>query len=274
MPARVYTRVADRIRRPIPQCLPVLPGSLPIVSFGDPDAASVATLSLNPSWIEFERPRGGWLHGSDRRVASLVSIGVTDPRNLDDEQVASVVCERNGYFMGPNWYKAWFHWLETMLCRSGAGSYLNGSACHLDLVQWATKPAQGELDPAVWDRLVADDHEFLHWQLQTSDVSVVLMNGASVVRWVERAGLLRAIDCDQLRYRTKSGSARAMPLYRGVADGVLFLGWNTPLASAISTDGREKLVGWVSDRLDESSPPTGPCRAAVERIRPITSHGS
>ena len=258
MPGRVHKKVADRIRRPIPQGLSVLPGSLPIVSFGDPNAASVATLSLNPSWIEFERPRGGWLHGSDRRVASLVSIGVTDPRNLDDDQVASVVGESSGYFMGPNWYKAWFHWLEAMLCRSGAGSYLNGSACHLDLVQWATKPAQGVLDPSVWDRLVADDHEFLHWQLQTSDVSVVLMNGASVVRWVERAGLMSAIDCDQLRYRTTSGSARAMPLYRGVAEGVLFLGWNTPLASAISTDGREKLIGWVSDRLDENSPKTGP----------------
>jgi len=253
MPGLVHTTVVERIRRPIPQGLSVLPGSLPIVSFGDPEVASVATLSLNPSWIEFERPRGGWLHGSERRVASLISVGVTDPRELDDDQVARVVRESNGYFNGPNWYKAWFHWLETMLSRSGAGSYLNGSACHLDLVQWATKPAQAGLDPAVWDRLVADDHEFLRWQLQTSGVSVVLMNGASVVRWVEQAGLLAAADRDRLRFQTKAGP-REMAVYRGVADGVLFLGWNTPLANAISTDGREKLIVWVSDQLGQSSP--------------------
>jgi hypothetical protein len=273
MPARVPTEVAERIRRPIPEGLSVLPGSLPIVSFGDPNTASVATISLNPSWIEFEGPRGGWLHGSDRRVASLVSIGVTDPRNLDDDQVASVVGESNRYFMGPNWYKAWFNWLEKMLCGSGAGSYLRGSACHLDLVQWATKPAQGELDPAVWDRLVADDREFLQWQLHTSGVSVVLMNGASVVRWVERAGLLSGIDRDVMHYRTTSGSARTMTLYRGVAEGLLFLGWNTPLASAISTDGRERLIGWVSERLDENSPKTKPGRVP-HGSKPITSRES
>ena len=238
----------------------MLPGSLPIVSFGDPDTASVATLSLNPSWIEFERPRGGWLHGSDRRVASLTSIGVTDPRELDDDQVSGVVCESHRYFKGPNWYKAWFHWLETMLSRSGAGSYLNGSACHLDLVQWATKPAQGGLDPAVWDGLVAEDHEFLHWQLQTSGVSVVLMNGASVVRWVERAGLLAAAGSDRLRFQTKAGP-REMPVYHGIAEGVLFLSWNTPLASPISADGREKLIAWVADHLRQRSP-AAPRRAA------------
>ena len=61
---------------------------------------------------------------------------------------------------------------------SGAGSYIDGSACHLDLVQWATKPAQGKLPAEVWNSLVQDDHEFLRWQLLTSNVSVVLMNGA------------------------------------------------------------------------------------------------
>lgn len=131
----------------------------------------------------------------------------------------------------------------------------------------------GPLDRAVWDTLVANDHEFLYWQLQTSDVSVVLMNGASVVRWVERAGLLSAVDGDELRYQATSGAVRTMPLYRGVADRVLFLGWNTPAASAISTDGREKLIGWVSDRLNESSPKTRP-DAAADETEVLPSGGS
>jgi hypothetical protein len=71
--------VTERIRRPIPAGLSVLPGTLPIVSFGDPSVAAVATLSLNPSWIEFEAPRGGWLDGARRRVASDGRQPALDP---------------------------------------------------------------------------------------------------------------------------------------------------------------------------------------------------
>lgn len=256
MAEAVHSVVAERIRRPIPAGLSVLPGSLPIVSFGDPNVAAVATLSLNPSWIELEARRGGWLDGPRRRVASLVSLSIDDPRELDDEQVAQVVAECNAYFTGGNWYRAWFHWLESLLAGSRAGSYMDGSACHLDLVQWATKPAQGKLPAEVWDRLVQDDHEFLRWQLLTSNVSVVLMNGASVVRWVEQAGLLTDVEQDQLSYQSKT-RRRTMRLYRGIAEGVLFLGWNIPLDRAISRDGRERLIGWVAQRLAERSAAPG-----------------
>jgi hypothetical protein len=92
--------IAERIRKPLPEGLCVLPGTLPVVSFGDPNQATVATLSLNPSWREFESADGVWLDGSRRRLASLISLGVPDPRELDDEQVATVAAESNGYFRG------------------------------------------------------------------------------------------------------------------------------------------------------------------------------
>jgi hypothetical protein len=98
--------VAERIRRPMPPGLRVLPESLPVVSFGDPDVAVVATLSLNPSWREFQEPTGAWRLGAERRLASLKSIGAEDPRNLEHDQVAQVVAESNAYFRGPNWYKS------------------------------------------------------------------------------------------------------------------------------------------------------------------------
>jgi hypothetical protein len=113
--------VAERIRRPTPAGLSVLPGSLPVVSFGDPNVATVATLSLNPSWLEFQSASGAWLLGPERRLASLISLGASDPRDLDDDQVAQVVAESNAYFRGPNWYRGWFHWLESMLAGVGRG---------------------------------------------------------------------------------------------------------------------------------------------------------
>ncbi len=241
--------VAERVRRSIPPGLSVLPGSLPVVSFGDPSRAVVATLSLNPSWIEFQSPAGVWLRGRDRRLASLVSLRAGDARDLDDDQVEQVVVECNGYFRGPNWYRTWFHWLESLLQDSQAGSYFDGSACHLDLVQWATKPAQGKLAQVVWDRLVEQDRDFLRWQLAASNVRAVLLNGASVVRWVQQAGLVSGLDESILEYRAANGLGQ-IRMSRAVAAGVLFIGWNKPLAGALAADGRRQLSRWVGEALD------------------------
>jgi hypothetical protein len=243
--------VAERIRRPIPPGLSVLPGSLPVVSFGDPNGALAATLSLNPSWREFESPDGTWLSGSGRRLASLISLGASDPRELDDKQVATVVAESDSYFLGPNWYRGWFHWLESLLNASGTGSYFDGTVCHLDLVQWATKPAQGELPTEIWRSLVEEDRDFLRWQLANTNVRVLLLNGASAVQWLEEAGLVDEFEADLIPYNTRNGGAK-LRVYRANADGVAVLGWNRPLAGALSSDGRLKLSSWVADAAQAS----------------------
>ena len=240
--------VAERIRRPIPAELYVLGGSLPVVSFGDPDRARVATLSLNPSYLEFQSPMGSWLLGADRRLASLTSIGVIDPRDLDDVQVAQIIAESNRYFCGPNWYKGWFHWLEHLLTSSGAGSYFDGSACHLDLVQWATKPVQGQLPRVAWDRLVDDDRTFLHWQLRNSNVGTVLVNGATAVAALTQARVIDRFDDDVIEYPSAAGHGR-LRVFRALSDGVLFLGWNKVLAGAIAKDGRRLLTSWIEASL-------------------------
>jgi hypothetical protein len=245
----VAPAVAERIRRPLPKDLAVLPGSLPVVSFGDLDGATVATVSLNPSWQEFQSKSGEWLRGKDRRLTSLVSLGMTDPRDLDDDQVLQVVTDSNNYFRGPNWYKRWFNWLQSSLVNSGAGSYLDGSACHLDLVQWATKPVQRQLSRPIWDRLVEQDSSFLHSQLRNSLINVALLDGASVVEWIRRAGLVSEFDEDGFAFQTQSGSGR-LRLFQAVARDVLFLGWNRPLASAIAADGRRRLVRWIARELE------------------------
>jgi hypothetical protein len=244
--------VAERIRRPIPSDLFVLPGSLPVISFGDPNRAVTATLSLNPSCREFESRAGAWLSGSQRRLASLISLGASDPSELNDEQVATVVAESVRYFRGPNWYREWFHWLEAVLNASNAGSYFDGTACHLDLVQWATKPAQGELPADVWRRLVESDRDFLRWQIANSTVRTLLLNGAAVVEWLQGAGLVGAFDEERVPYETRKGKTAVLRVYRASVGGVVMLGWNRPLAGALSHDGRLKLSSWVAEALQAS----------------------
>src|SRR6202044_3824804 len=98
----------------------VLPGSLPVVSFGDPGTATLATVSLNPSPLEFLARNWEWLPDAKRRLASLRSLGVKEPGDLDAGQVRQVVAESYGYFRGENWYRPWFGWLERLLASSGA----------------------------------------------------------------------------------------------------------------------------------------------------------
>lgn len=244
----VQPEVEARIRRAIPDGAGVLPQSLPVVSFGDPGTAAVATLSLNPSWREFLTPSAEWPAGGERRLASLHSMGVKDPGELDAGQVGQVVAESYGYFQGNNPYWLWFGWLERLLTSSGAGSYRDGSACHLDLVQWATRPAQGELPAEAWQRLVNEDREFLRWQLAHANVSVVLLNGASVIAGLLTAGLAGDLAEDRLEYPAKKGTGH-LRVFRGVSDGVRFLGWNRPLAGALPGPARDALTGWVAAAL-------------------------
>jgi hypothetical protein len=71
--------VAARIRGGAPQNCNVLPGSTPVVAFGDPRSSPVATLGLNPSRIEFEED-GVELDGHLRRFETLRSLGSTASR--------------------------------------------------------------------------------------------------------------------------------------------------------------------------------------------------
>jgi hypothetical protein len=72
----------DMACRPVPVS-EVVTGSTPVVAFGDPRNASVATLGINPSWHEFLAEDGSLLSGSKRRLATLTSLNAKDTALLD-----------------------------------------------------------------------------------------------------------------------------------------------------------------------------------------------
>jgi hypothetical protein len=265
--AAIQPEVESRIRRAIPESAGVLSGSLPVVSFGDPGAAAVATVSLNPSWREFLAPSGEWLLGGKRRLASLHSMRVKDPCELDAGQVSQIVADCYGYFKGGNWYRLWFGWLERLLTDSGLGSYLDGSACHLDLVQWATRPAQRKLPAEAWQRLVDEDREFLRWQLAHANVSAVLVNGASVLGGLREAGLVSDLAEDRLEYQADEGTGY-LRVFCGASEGIRFLGWNRPLAGALPGKARDALAGWVAATLPTSAQTPTPWQTAAAPAGP------
>ncbi len=240
----VPQELAERIRRPIPPDCSVVPGSLPVVAQGDPTTARVATLTVNPSKLEFTTPKGTWLPPQYRRVESLRSLGVEDAAVLTDEKVSAVAHRCHGYFTGnPN--RPAFAALEQLLTAVGLGSYYDGTACHLHLVQWATNPVWSGLTPAVRAQLVVTDAEFLRWQLRAAAVQRVLVNGANTWDWLVRAGMIGGFDVEALEYHNTKGRVKTMAVCRAESDGVRWQGWAVPVEDALSTEGRHSRVEWL-----------------------------
>ncbi len=224
------------VRRPVPhRC--VVAGSTPVVAFGDPRRARVATLGINPSLREFceAKPVPGvgrlLLAGTRRRLLTLDVLGLRRMEDASPEQVRQVVEECASYFERPTAYW-WFKVLQRLLTAAtdGRDTYTNRGACHLDLVQWATEPVWGKLDPDLQRHLLAEGVPHLRRQLEHHDsIQVVLLNGKQVIDQVREAGLAELTDVGSAVYRPRDGQQTR--LYVGQARGdllhrpVQFLGW-------------------------------------------------
>lgn len=193
----IPAEVAARIRRvPEPE-LGILEGSTPVVFFGNQPNARVATLGINPSSREFTTgpvPSPGQqpqlLDGDARRFETLDSLGIDSITDATDAHVEAIYQRCLNYFApdpdtgaSPRptaYWNEWFKHLEDIIQPLTGHSYLNGTACHLDLSQWATFPLWGQLSKAVQDSLLRQDEEFLKGQLSAQNLHVVYLNGRSV----------------------------------------------------------------------------------------------
>jgi hypothetical protein len=263
--------LVDMVRRQPPDDRFVVAGSTPVVSFGDPLKARVATLAINPSvreFIEHGRP----LVGAKRRLATLESLGLDSMDEASDEQVATVVAECNGYFHR-NPYRVWFGPLDEILRVATGCSYWNGDACHLDLVQWATDPIWGKIPSAeVRSRLLADGVLHLRNQLAASPLEVVLLNGKTVIEHVIACGLA-GLDVVGDIADTSGQKTRQWLLYdgQGQGQGTRFLGWSCNLQSSFLRGGFAQRLGeWARDRLGTEDPGTSATRSQSERSDPRT----
>lgn len=92
--------IARRLRMPAPAHCAMVPGSTPVIAFGDPRTARVATLGLNPSRREILDRHGRELDGPQRRLETLRSLGGDDLATAPDsvlEHAFSACCR---YFQG------------------------------------------------------------------------------------------------------------------------------------------------------------------------------
>jgi hypothetical protein len=159
----------------------VIPWASPVPVFGDPARARVATLGINPSSREFVDASGREIEGPLRRLHTLRSLGL---RNWQRTERSHLQLIRNycvDYFHR-NPYDAWFKRLDYILSGAGATYYgFASSACHLDLVPYATAPKWGELRPDQRATLLAMSQESLALLLRDSEVKVLILNGRAVI---------------------------------------------------------------------------------------------
>ena len=217
--------IMERIMRPIPPDCCVAPERWPTIANGDPGAAMVATVGLNP---------GGAFPGDKPNTPEEAWEG--QKRYFRDHQPAR-----------------YFDPLEGVLNACGAsygGKYdLDGSyaipACNLDLVNWET-------DPRLWNHvptearneLLKKDEEFLATLLRENPNIVLLLgNGKTVTEELRRRQRGRIESVDTLAV---PGYKRKMRVFVGEAADRRYIGWNYPL-ERIGTKMREKLAQRVGE---------------------------
>jgi len=172
-----------------PEGCGVVAGSTPVLFFGNP-YARIATISLNPSYKEFLHNDGALLSENRRRLATLPSLGIQRYDQINDQIASKIINECAGYFKQSP--LDWFRPLNRILHEGLNVSYYEDTACHLDLVQWATSPAWSGLRDKIQRKLLNNSLEFLIYQLLHGNYRLVIVNGSGVkkeiqfLQWEER----------------------------------------------------------------------------------------
>jgi hypothetical protein len=246
------SRLLDQASRPPADPAVVVPDSTPVVSFGDPRRASVVTLGINPSSRQFVRQNGALREGTARRLATLPWLGLSSWEEMDAAAGARVLAECATYFRpGGVPYRRWFDPFDGLLRAGLNASYYDGSACHLNLVAWATDPVWRGLDRAAWRRLLEADLPVVVEQLGEGGYRVVVVNGRTAISEVADAGLVEwSVDL-------RLAGPPSADLCVGESGGTRYVGWtcnlqNQPGAARLAGD----LARWL--RSAAPSPVTSP----------------
>lgn len=258
------TTLIDRLDNPAVAMADVIKWGAPVPSFGDLSTSRIATVGLNPSNREFMDEAGGELQGRFRRFHTLNSLGITDWSDVDARHL-QLILESCRIYFSRNPYDRWFKRLDQVVSGTKASFYdRNCSACHLDLIPYATVCKWTELKPQQRSSLLAVAADFLALLLRDSPVRVLILNGRSVVEnFQEIAGISLA------REQMPGWSLPRPPkpdvagfAYKGLVDTlsgiklphqVLVLGYNHNLQSSfgVTTQVIQAIRGWIAKQVQK-----------------------
>jgi hypothetical protein len=208
------TTFVDRLDRMQTQPGSLLSWGCPVPFFGDLSSARFATVGINPSNREFMDVRGRELQGDQRRLPTLRSLGLTRWGEANALHLREIL-EACALYFHRNPYDRWFGVLEHVFEPSGLSFYgRNPSACHIDLVPFATRTKWTLLPGDERRRLLASTSDALGLLLRDSNVEVLMLNGRSVVDHFELLTNVQ-LDCSAMEsWNLRRGDS---PTVRGFA---------------------------------------------------------
>jgi hypothetical protein len=247
----IEERVIERAMASYPEIEEIVAFSTPVVSFGNPRGAKVATLGINPSSNEFQIGNGNKSPLGEferKRLIDTEILELSNPKNLTREQAIKVIEGCYDYFTGPsaNPY-GWFQKLEKFVLKPAGYTYYgpNASACHLDLVQWATDPVWDSiLDKSIKVELLKLDKEFLRYQLTSYHFDFVFLNGGTVVKQFKKLDIAKLEVVHQV---TRNSKGDIHKVFKGTSNGTTYYGWGINAASGdANKKGLEELSNWIN----------------------------
>jgi hypothetical protein len=252
----IEERVIERAMELYPEIEELVAFSTPVVSFGNPQLASVATLGINPSSSEFQigngnkAPLGGAI---PKRLVDTEVLGINNPTSLTREQAIKVIegCYQYFYGQSPNPYE-WFLKLEEFILKPAGFTYYgqHATACHLDLVQWATDPVWDSIaSKSTKELLLKQDKEFLRYQLTSYNFEYVFLNGSTAVNQFKELGIAKL---EQVHTVTANSNGGRHTVVKGESGGTAFFGWgiNTG-AKYASKAGLKELVEFIENSFKQ-----------------------
>ncbi|ARU28668.1 hypothetical protein [Cellvibrio sp. PSBB006] len=195
----------------------------PIISFGHIGKSKIATMGLNPSDQEFYDSKGVELDGIARRFHTLKSLDIKNWKNASESDFEKILILCEEYFYR-NPYDRWFKSLNYIISGTGFSFYdAFNSACHLDLVPFATKKKWGSLTELQKKHLLQVGSKFLADIINNGSIELIILNGRSVIKNMEVM-----IGCS---FSKKEYKAWALPRLEGAVRGEAYTGKITKLGN-------------------------------------------
>lgn len=155
--------------------------STPVISFGNFERARIGTLGINPSSNEFYS-KDKLFAPDKKRLVDLESLEITSHKQITEGKAQEVLEGCYNYFNTRP--LKWFDDFERLL-NAKSFSYRDGSASHIDLVQWCTIPVWRDIPSFERRRLLEFDRDFFHWQIENNDMQVIILGGRQVLNEVQ-----------------------------------------------------------------------------------------
>jgi hypothetical protein len=241
----------------------VLSWATPVPFFGDAKRATIATLGLNPSNLEFVDRHQSALLGEARRLPTLTSLGIKSWDQVSLQQYVMILDAFGNYFHN-NPYSRWFDRLDALLSETGHSYYSRDNpVCHLDLVPYATSEKWSALHPAKRQLLIEYSSSYLGYILSVSRITTIIVNGRGVLNTLASTSdtKIKTVAKPKWSLPRKNSPVQGVAFIGAVSEiggvnlgrKVRLLGYNHNLQSSfgVTNEVRHMIRKWVTTQLIE-----------------------